>query len=87
MLYADDAGIVSKSTENLAKMTVIVTVCESAGLTVPKTKTETTLLRALRRFSRPHRSWSKRRARGTYADDAFSVPVYGLIIASADIMP
>ena len=28
MLYADDAGIVSKSTEDLAKMTLIVTVWE-----------------------------------------------------------
>ena len=35
MLYADDAGIVSKSAEDLAKMmTVIVTVFEAAGLTV-----------------------------------------------------
>ena len=47
MLYADDAGNVSQSTEDLAKMTVIVTVFESAGLTVPETKTETTLLRKL----------------------------------------
>ena len=35
MLYADDAGIVFKSMEGLAKvMTVIVTVFEEAGLTV-----------------------------------------------------
>ena len=35
MLYADDAGIVSKSAEGLAKMmTVIVAVFEAAGLTV-----------------------------------------------------
>ena len=35
MLYADVAGIVSKSAEGLAKMmTVIVTVFEAAGLTV-----------------------------------------------------
>ena len=35
MLYADDAGIVSKSAEGLAKMiTVIVTVFEDANLTV-----------------------------------------------------
>ena len=44
MLYADDAGIVSKSAEGLAKMmTVIVTFFEAAGLTVSK-KTETILL-------------------------------------------
>ena len=51
MLYADDAGIVSKSTEGLAKMTVIVTVLESADLTVLKTKTETMLLRTLNNVS------------------------------------
>ena len=35
MPYADDAGIVSKSAEGLAKMMiVIVTVFEAAGLTV-----------------------------------------------------
>ena len=45
MLYTDDAGIVSKSAEGLAKMmTVIVTVFEAAGLTV-SLKTETMLLR------------------------------------------
>ena len=47
MLHADDAGIMSKFTENLANMTVIVAVFESASLTVPETKTETTLLRTL----------------------------------------
>ena len=37
MLYADDAGIVFKSADGLAKMmTVIVTVFEAAGLTVSK---------------------------------------------------
>ena len=46
MLYADDAGIASKSAEGLAKMmTVIVTVFEAAGLTVSEKKTETMLLR------------------------------------------
>ena len=46
MLYADDAGIVSKSAEGLAKMmTVIVTVFEAAGLTVSAKKTETMMLR------------------------------------------
>ena len=46
MLYADDAGIVSKSAEGLAKMkTVIVTIFEAAGLTVSEKKTETMLLR------------------------------------------
>ena len=45
MLYADDAGIVSKSAESLAKMmTIIVAVFEAAGLTVSE-KTEIMLLR------------------------------------------
>ena len=46
MLYADDAGIMSKSAEGLAKMmTVIFTVFDAAGLTVFDKKTETMLLR------------------------------------------
>ena len=45
MLYADDAGIVSDSVENLAKISVIVTVLESADLTVPEPKTEKMPLR------------------------------------------
>ena len=46
MLYADDAGIVSKSAEGLGKMmAVIMTIFEAAGLTVPEKKTETMLLR------------------------------------------
>ena len=46
MLYADNAGIVSKSPEGLANiMTVIVTVFEAAGLTVSEKKTATMLLR------------------------------------------
>ena len=48
MLYVDDAGVVCKSKEDLAKMTVIVTVFESAGLTVCETKKETTLPRTLK---------------------------------------
>ena len=47
MLYADDAGVLCKSTEDLAEMTVIVTVFESAGLTVCETIEEITLLRTL----------------------------------------
>ena len=45
IVYADDAGIVSKSAEGLAKMmTVIATVFEAASLTVSEKKTETMLL-------------------------------------------
>lgn len=46
MLYAEDAGIVSKFAERLAKsMTYIVTVLQAAGLTISDTRTETMLLR------------------------------------------
>ena len=41
MLYADDAGIVSQSSERLERMmTVIVTACSAFGLTVSEAKTE-----------------------------------------------
>ena len=41
MLYEDDAGIESRSSEGLEKMmTVIVTACSSVGRTVSKMKTE-----------------------------------------------
>ena len=45
MLYADDAGIVSRSSEGLERMmTVIVTACSSFGLAVSEAKTETMCL-------------------------------------------
>ena len=48
MLYVDDAGIVSKSTEGLAKMmTVMVAVFDAAGLTLYEQKTETMILQTL----------------------------------------
>ena len=41
MLYADDAGIVSRSSEELEKMmTVIVIACSAFGLTVSEAKTD-----------------------------------------------
>ena len=47
MLYVDDAGIVSRSSEGLERMmTVIVTACSSFGLTVSEAKTEIVSLRA-----------------------------------------
>ena len=53
MLYADDAGNVSKLAEGLTiMMTVIVTVIESAGRRVSGKKTETMLLQALGLASR-----------------------------------
>ena len=47
MLYADDAGVVSRSPEQLTKMMeVIVVVCAAFGLTVSEAKTEIMCLRA-----------------------------------------
>ena len=47
MLYADDAGVVSHSPEQLRKMMgVIVVVCAAFGLTVSEAKTEIMCLRA-----------------------------------------
>ena len=49
MLYADDAGVVSRSSEQLRKMVgVIVVVCAAFGLTVSEAKTEIMCLRAKR---------------------------------------
>ncbi|CAB1109571.1 unnamed protein product [Ectocarpus sp. CCAP 1310/34] len=47
MLYADDAGVVSRSAEGLARMmTIIVEVFGEFGLTVSEKKTATLLMRA-----------------------------------------
>ena len=51
MLYADDAGVVSQSPEQLKNMLknmmwVIVAVCAACGLTVWEAKTEIICLRA-----------------------------------------
>ena len=47
MLYADDAGFVSQSPEQLRKMMeVIVVVCSAFGLTVSEVNTEVMCLRA-----------------------------------------
>ena len=47
MLYADDAGTVSRSPGELEQiMTVIVTACAAFGLTVSEAKTEITCLQA-----------------------------------------
>ena len=54
MLYADDAGIVSRSPAELARMmTVIVEVFGAFGLTVSEKKTETRLMRAPEKAQQP----------------------------------
>ena len=46
MLYADDAAIVSRSPDSLAKMmTAVVEVCGAYGFTVAKRKTKTMIMR------------------------------------------
>ena len=55
MLYADDAGVVSRSPEQLRKMMeVIVVVCAAFGLTVSEAKTEIMCLRRGCRRPPPH---------------------------------
>ena len=54
MLYANDAGIVSRSPAGLARMmTVIVEVFGAFGLTVSEKKTETLLMRAPEKAQQP----------------------------------
>ena len=54
MLYADDAGIVSRSLAGLARMmTVIVEVFGAFGLTISEKKTETLLMRAPEKAQQP----------------------------------
>ena len=54
MLYAEDAGIVSRSPAGLARMmTVIVEVFGAFGLTVSEKKTETLLMRTPEKAQQP----------------------------------
>ena len=87
MLYVNDAGIVSKSAEGLAKMmTVIATVFEAASLTVSEKKTETMLLPTPDHA--PCTSPLVIEAAGErYRQTTQFLYLGGLIDASADIMP
>ena len=87
MLYDDDAGIVSKSAEGLAKiMTVIVTVFEAAGPTVSQKKTETMLLRTLNQVL-PTSPLVVEAAGQRYMKTTQFLYLGRLIDANADIMP
>ena len=87
MLYADDAGIVSKSAEGLAKiMTVIVTVFEATGPTVSEKKTETMLLRTPNQAIRTSLVAIEAAGQGYMQTMQFQY-LGGLVDASADIMP
>ena len=85
MLYADEAGFVSK--EGLARMMiVIVTVFEAVGLTVSDRKTETMLLRTP--DQEPCISPLVIEAAGLrYRQTTQLLYLGGLVDASADIMP
>ena len=87
MLNADDAGIVSKSTEGLAKMmTDIVAVFEAAGLIVSEKKAETMQLRALDQVV-PTSPLLVKAAGQRYMQTMQFLYLGGLIDANADIMP
>ena len=87
MLYADDASIMSKSAEGLAKMmTVVVTVFEAAGLTVSEKKTETMLLRTPNQAIRTSPLVVEAAGQRYMQTTQFSY-LGGLVNASADIMP
>ena len=87
MLYADDAGIVSKSAEGLAKMmSVVVTVFEAAGLTVAEKKTETILLRTPNQAIRTS-PLVVEAAGQRYMQTMQFLCLGGLVDASTDIMP
>ena len=87
VLYTDDAGILPKSADGLAKMmTVIVTVFEAAGLTVPEKMTETMLLRTPDQA--PCTSTIVIEAAGqSHRQPTSFMYLGGLIDANADIMP
>ena len=79
ILYADDAGIVSRSPAGLTiMMTVIVEVFGAFGLTVSENKTETLLMRAPEKAQQPgetphhlYRRWrSQQPARSFLTEDA-----------------
>ena len=83
MLYADDAGIVSKSAGGLAKM---MTVFEPASLTVFEKKTETMPLRTPNQA--PQTPPLVIEAAGLRFRETMPVLCLGgLVVASADIMP
>ena len=74
MLYVDDAGIVSKSVEGLAKMmAVIVTVFEAAGLTVSEIRRRPCCCGRRTRYSGPPRSSSRQQAQGVHRQRSFCI--------------
>ena len=83
MLYADDAGVVSKSPRGLTRMMgVIVLACQEFGLTVSEKKTE-----AMQLWSHPHTASNALRieaVRQRYKQTTVFVYLGGAISESAD---
>ena len=87
MLYADEVGTQSTSAEGLEKMmTVIMTVCEAASLTVSEITTEKMLLRTPSREIRTS-PLVVEETQERYMPTMQFLYLGGLIDASADIMP
>ena len=83
-LYADDAGIVSKSAEGVAKMIVIVTVFEAAGLKYLRIRLRPCYCEHRTRHLVPHRSSSRQQARGV--DRQRSVCIWAVLSTQAPIL-
>ena len=87
MVFADDAGIVSKFAEGLAKMmTINVTVFEAEGYTVCEMKEEAKLLRTLHPLL-PTSSLVGKAAGLRYIQTVQFLYLAGYINVNADIMP
>ena len=85
MLYADDAGVVSRSAEQPRKMMeAIVVVCAAFGLTVLEAKTEIMCLRA-KRMPEPTVTFSVEAAGQVYNQTNEFVYLGGNVIHNADL--
>ena len=85
MLYADDAGVVSRSAEQLRKMMeVIVVVCAAFGLTVLEAKTEIMCLRT-KRMPEPTATFSVEAAGQVYNQTNEFVYLGGNVNHNADL--
>ena len=85
MLYADDAGVVSRSAEQLRKMMeVIMVVCAAFGLTVLEAKTEIMCLRT-KRMPEPTVTFSVEAAGQVYNQANEFVYLGGTVNHNADL--
>ena len=85
MLYADDAGVVSQSPEQLRKMMgVIVVVCAAVGLTVSEAKTEIMCLR-VKGMPESTATFSVEAANQVYSQTKGSVYLGGNVNQNSDL--